>query len=244
MSLQKFRTANDAQDLTGKVGLIVGGTQGIGKSIAVRLAQLGASVAISGRNETAGANVVAELEANSPASAKGKAHFRFYKADISLISEVKRLVNEVKQQCEDTGLNYLFFTAGRVPTSARIETAEGIEYQFAVHDLSRFAITELLVPVLKKAKGGARVISILRPGFTTSIDLDDLELKNGSYSFWSSIKRDSGYNDVATKVEKPQIPADSARILFSFFLSFFPFLSLFYKRRFTPYLTHSTIHYS
>lgn len=50
-------------DLTGKIALVTGGNGGIGRVIALTLAQAGADVAIIGRNEAKTAAVVAELEA-------------------------------------------------------------------------------------------------------------------------------------------------------------------------------------
>jgi 2-deoxy-D-gluconate 3-dehydrogenase len=50
-------------DLTGRVAVVTGGNRGIGRSIALGLAQAGASVAILARNEEKNKSVLAELEA-------------------------------------------------------------------------------------------------------------------------------------------------------------------------------------
>ncbi|RUS27453.1 hypothetical protein BC938DRAFT_483231 [Jimgerdemannia flammicorona] len=207
--IRKFRTANEALNLTGKTALIVGGTQGIGKAVAIQLATLGASVSVAGRNETAGANAVNELNACAPAAAQGRLPFSFHKVDVSLVSDIKRFVGEVLPQYESTGLNYLFLTAGHPPNGERTETAEGVEHQFAVQCLSRFTIAELLVPVLKRAQGGARVIDVMQPGAAKSIDLEDLEIKNGPYSFMSVNFRDSAYNDIVSKAFASRHSSDS-----------------------------------
>jgi 2-deoxy-D-gluconate 3-dehydrogenase len=53
----------DAFDLTGSVAIVTGGNGGIGRGIALGLAQAGASVVIAARNEEKTAAVVAEIEA-------------------------------------------------------------------------------------------------------------------------------------------------------------------------------------
>jgi 2-deoxy-D-gluconate 3-dehydrogenase len=50
-------------DLTGRVALVTGGNGGIGRGIALAMAQAGASVAIFGRNAAKNDKVLAELEA-------------------------------------------------------------------------------------------------------------------------------------------------------------------------------------
>jgi 2-dehydro-3-deoxy-D-gluconate 5-dehydrogenase len=52
-----------AFDLTGKVAVITGGNTGIGKAIALALAQAGAAVAILARNEQRNASTLTELQA-------------------------------------------------------------------------------------------------------------------------------------------------------------------------------------
>ncbi len=50
-------------DLTGRIAIVTGGNRGIGRGIALGLAQAGASVAILGRNQQKNQQVLAELKA-------------------------------------------------------------------------------------------------------------------------------------------------------------------------------------
>ncbi len=72
---------------TNKIAIVTGSTSGIGKATAILLAQRGATVVVSGRREAEGNQVVQEIEAQG-----GKA--KFIKADVTVESEVKSLVEQ------------------------------------------------------------------------------------------------------------------------------------------------------
>ena len=78
-------------NLGGKVVLATGSTYGIGKAIALKLAENGAAVAINGRNPEVGLRVVDELT---------EAGYRaiFERADITDYTEVKHMVTNVIQR--------------------------------------------------------------------------------------------------------------------------------------------------
>ncbi|MCI0408972.1 MAG: 3-hydroxybutyrate dehydrogenase [Acidobacteria bacterium] len=71
--------------LNGKVGIVTGGASGIGRAIALALANAGADIVITDLNEAAGQATVKELEA------AGNTAF-FQKADVSKREEAKRLI--------------------------------------------------------------------------------------------------------------------------------------------------------
>lgn len=73
--------------LTGKIAIVTGGTQGLGAAIARRFAENGAAgVVICGRNESRGKAIAAELNGT------GKARVEFVRADLSSVEDCRQLV--------------------------------------------------------------------------------------------------------------------------------------------------------
>jgi NAD(P)-dependent dehydrogenase (short-subunit alcohol dehydrogenase family) len=73
--------------LADKVALITGGTSGMGRATAVLFAQEGARVAITGRNETRGREVVEEIE-------RASGTVIFIRSDVRFAEECRRAVEE------------------------------------------------------------------------------------------------------------------------------------------------------
>jgi NAD(P)-dependent dehydrogenase (short-subunit alcohol dehydrogenase family) len=78
-------------ELEGKVGLVTGGTSGIGRDTAVLFAKAGAKVVVSGRREPEGKETV---ELVSAAGGDGL----FVKADVSKASEVDALIQKTVER--------------------------------------------------------------------------------------------------------------------------------------------------
>ncbi len=74
-------------DLKDKRALITGGTSGMGIGTARSMAEKGATVILTGRDETRGASAVEEIRA-------GGHDARFIAADLSELSEVSRVAEE------------------------------------------------------------------------------------------------------------------------------------------------------
>jgi len=78
--------------LNGKVALITGGSRGIGKAVALRLAQLGADVAIIYAGNTEKANEVCKLAEEKGVRAKA------FNCDVSDFNAAKETVDAVKKE--------------------------------------------------------------------------------------------------------------------------------------------------
>jgi NAD(P)-dependent dehydrogenase (short-subunit alcohol dehydrogenase family) len=157
--------------LEGKVALITGSTDGLGKELARQLGALGATVIVHGRNPERGAEVVQAIVA-----ADGKAVFQ--RADLGSLAETRALANYVLTQ--HSRLDVLINNAAATGTERRV-SAEGYELAFAVNYLSHFLLTHLLLPRLE-ASAPARIVNVSSMG-QAPIDFDDVMMEKSFDSF-------------------------------------------------------------
>jgi NAD(P)-dependent dehydrogenase (short-subunit alcohol dehydrogenase family) len=154
-------------DLDGAVALVSGGTDGIGKATATRLAELGATVAVVGSTPERGRTAVEDV-----VDASGNEAVEYLWADLSRMAEVRRLAETVGRKYDR--LDTLVHTAGVVPYEREL-TDEGIERSFAINYLSRFLLTNLLLDRLRES-APARVVNVAAAGANPveALDLGDL----------------------------------------------------------------------
>src|ERR1700722_4645345 len=109
----------------GKIALITGSTDGVGRLVAIKLAIAGAHVLIHGRDRARGERVVAEIRAAG-------GHADCLIADLASLAEVRRLVEIVRQG--NDRLDILINNAGIGTAGATREiSADGHELRFAVN---------------------------------------------------------------------------------------------------------------
>lgn len=94
--------------------VVVGGTQGIGAGIAIRFAELGASVLIVGRNEILGNEMVKTLETSSQQNGRyvDGVKFGFARRDLGAVKEIKGATEDIARWAGDEGVHYLFQSQG------------------------------------------------------------------------------------------------------------------------------------
>lgn len=137
-------------DLEGKVILITGATDGIGRAAAMEFAKRGATLTIVGRNREKTAQVLAELK-----EASGNQHIDLLICDLSRIADVKRAAEEFKAKHDR--LDVLVNNAGatfKQPMSG----PDGYELTFTLNHLSYFQFTTSLFDLIRKTPG-SRVVS-------------------------------------------------------------------------------------
>lgn len=116
--------------LRGSRALVVGGTRGIGRGIALALATNGASVTIVGRSpgDAVVRAMAARAEAVSAAATSDPPQaFRSHAFDLSTVGGCTALVaNIARTEGDDGGYDYVFFTVGVWPNFSDPFTADGV----------------------------------------------------------------------------------------------------------------------
>jgi NAD(P)-dependent dehydrogenase (short-subunit alcohol dehydrogenase family) len=157
-----------------KTVLITGATDGVGKLVALRLADAGARTLLHGRNEKKGAAVVRAIRDET-----GNDNLEYFQADFSSLEEVRRMAEEIKAKHDR--LDLLINNAGIGFTTRgemeRETSRDGHELRFAVNYLAPFLLTHLLLPLIRKS-APARIVNVASAG-QCPIDFSNVMLTHG-----------------------------------------------------------------
>ena len=145
-------------DLSGQTALITGSSRGIGKAIAQRMAEHGARVIISSRNQDACERVAAEINDRLGKDKDGKPRALAIACNINHPEQLQQLVEATRKQAGDihclvcnAAINPHFGPSQEIPDSAFDKVMHA--NIGSVHRLCR-----LVIPHMAKAGGGAVVI--------------------------------------------------------------------------------------
>ncbi len=151
---------------TGRIVLVTGATDGLGRALSLELARRGWTVLAHGRDEPKGAELVTELKrAGAPAA-------RFYKADFASLDEVGAMARRLLR--EEPVLHALVNNAGIGVLAQREVSRDGHELVFQVNYLSGYLLSRLLAPLLIRS-APARIVNVSSAG-QYPIDVSDLML--------------------------------------------------------------------
>jgi NAD(P)-dependent dehydrogenase (short-subunit alcohol dehydrogenase family) len=161
--------------MMGKICLVTGATDGVGKITALTLTQAGATVIGVGRNPE-------KIKATLAEAGKTAGSLEFLTADLSSQAEIRALADEFKRKYDR--LHVLVNNAGALFTSYR-ESADGIEMTFALNHLSYFLLTNLLLDTIQ-ASAPARIVNVSSNAHEgNTLNFDDLNYRH-HYREWTA----------------------------------------------------------
>ena len=167
-------------DMTGRVCLVTGATDGHGRAVAHELARRGADVVLLGRSPEKSRRVQEAI-----ASEDGGKRPDVLLCDLSSRAEIDRVASDYL--ASGRPLHVLINNAGLV-CQTRQQNADGIELTFAVNYLAAFQLTLRLLPRLVES-APARVVNVASDTYKIgSLDFDDLMYEQG-YSFMRAYGR-------------------------------------------------------
>ena len=163
--------------MEGKLCVVTGATDGIGRVTARALAERGAEVILVGRNAAKGAEVCKAIQRSSRNS-----RVRFEQADLSSQAEIRALAERLAGG--GAAIDVLVNNVGAMFTSRR-ESADGIEMTFALNHLGYFLLTGLLLESLK-ARAAARIVNVASEAHRSGrMNLEDPQ-GTRRYKAWSA----------------------------------------------------------
>jgi NAD(P)-dependent dehydrogenase (short-subunit alcohol dehydrogenase family) len=164
-------------DLTGKLALVTGASDGIGFNIAARLARAGAEVLMPVRNQSKGVAAAQRIREKTPG-----ATLSVHALDLSSLRSVADFADQLLQ--DGRPINILVNNAGVMTPPTRQLSKDGLELQFATNHLGHFALNARLLPLLRA--GTAHVTTqVAISANQNAINWEDLNWEK-SYSAFKS----------------------------------------------------------
>jgi NAD(P)-dependent dehydrogenase (short-subunit alcohol dehydrogenase family) len=158
----------DEIKLKNKIVLITGVTSGIGKETALGLAELGATIVFTSRD-----NLNGEKTRNELIAATNNENIDMLKCDLASFESIKNCCKEFKSKYDSL---HVLINNAAVWDFKRKTSKDGIENIFATNYLAPFLMTNLLLDVLKKSNP-SRIINVTSGMHYGTINFDDIEFK-------------------------------------------------------------------
>jgi NAD(P)-dependent dehydrogenase (short-subunit alcohol dehydrogenase family) len=158
--------------LTGRTVLITGATDGLGRALAQRLAEDGATLVLHGRRPDA-------LEQTADDVRRHGVEVSTVLADLAELDQVRAMAESLTS--DEFGIDVLVNNAGvgvgRPDTTTRATTMDGNELRFAVNYLAPALLMARLLPAMRQ-RPGSRIVNVASGG-QQPIDFDDVMLTHG-----------------------------------------------------------------
>ncbi len=160
-----------SQFMDGKTVVLTGPTSGLGLAAACEFSRLGAKLVLIGRDHQ---RLQAARDTVLDFSGADAATIDFFEAELSLLSEVSRVADEILAAYPS--VDVLVNNAGVLPLQREV-TAEGHELTLAVNCLAPVLLMRRLLPALS---AGSRVINVASGGmYLSGVNLADIESEHG-----------------------------------------------------------------
>jgi NAD(P)-dependent dehydrogenase (short-subunit alcohol dehydrogenase family) len=144
-------TESKRRNLSNQVIIVTGGNSGVGYEALVEFCAQGAQVIMASRNEAKALSAIQRLKSTQPDAA-----VTYMSLKLDALSSIHGFVKAFTTAYDR--LDVLVNNAG-VMYGPRQETVDGFEYQLGINHLGHFALTGLLLPLIKQTKG-ARVVTV------------------------------------------------------------------------------------
>jgi dehydrogenase/reductase SDR family protein 12 len=162
----------DPPDAAGRAMVVTGASSGIGRSVAVNLARLGADLILLGRDEER-----LETTRRAAMATRGAGHVET--AVLDLVDPVAVTAFAATLNRSRSRLDGLVHCAGAMFADFRT-APDGTELTLATHVVAPFRLSRLLLPLLRRAPSA--IVTVSSGGmYTQPFDLSRLELADDEY---------------------------------------------------------------
>ncbi|MGK5642007.1 oxidoreductase, partial [Streptomyces sp. URMC 126] len=196
-------TPADMPDQKGRTAVVTGANSGIGFVTSRELARRGARVVLACRDETRGRAAEELLRQQVPG-----ADVRLARLDLADLASVRSFAAELPEE----RLDLLVANAG-VMALPRRRTVDGFEMQFGTNHLGHFALAGLLLPRMRDAGYGARVVTVSSfMHYLGTVDPADPQMDRG-YRRWTAYARSKSANLLFTHELARRLAADGSPLV-------------------------------
>jgi NAD(P)-dependent dehydrogenase (short-subunit alcohol dehydrogenase family) len=177
MKQQKWDGEN-ISDQKGNVAIVTGSSSGLGYETAKVLADKNATVIVAVRNEVKGNAAVEKIKVENP-----NADIQVMLVDLANLESVHKFAENFKKNFKK--LDLLINNAG-VMTPPYTKTKDGFELQFGTNHLGHFALTGLLIDLIK-ATPNSRIVNVSSNAHKIGkLNFDDLNWETRRYNKFRS----------------------------------------------------------
>lgn len=197
-------TETDIPDLTGRVIIVTGSNTGLGFASAKMIADKGATVVMGVRSIERGEKAADDIRKGNP-----RGTLEVMQIDLGDLESVHAFAEAFKQRFDR--LDVLMNNAGVMATPKQT-TSDGFEFQLGINHLGHFALTGLLLDVLKQTPS-SRIVNVSSLAANSGqMYFDDLTLGD-SYTPFGSYGQSKLANLLFTQGLKQRLEAANVDVM-------------------------------